>query len=70
MEKDLLKSEEQLDSFISAHTGILGFYGRTVNWLDKPERYPCILIWQITDDPNGPAYLEGEYVYPEDFNEE
>ena len=70
MNKILLKNKDEFDSFYKAHTGYLPFYGNvTGSWLDEPESYPCVLVWEIKYDGNGPDTLEGEYVYISDFNE-
>ena len=67
MYKTLLNTKEDLDSLIKDNTGWDGYYGNVVAWLDGPDKYPCVLMWEITDDPNGPAYIHGEYVYLDDF---
>lgn len=69
MEKELLKSKEQFKKFVNDHTGYQSFYGETSSYLDEPDRYPCILMWDIWDDSNGPAQLCGDFVYPDDFDE-
>jgi len=35
---------------------------------DKPESYPCIIAWVISDDPNsGWWFLDYDFIYPSDF---
>lgn len=76
MEKTLLNNIEDFKSFIDNNTGRLPFYGNTTTYFNeneedcRPIKYPCIVVWDIWDDPNGPAYLDGEFVYLDDFNEE
>lgn len=67
MEKILIKSKEEFKSFEKENSGYLGFYGNTISHLEEPEKYPCIIVWDIMDNPNGPCYLRGETVYLEDF---
>lgn len=69
MEKELLKSREQFDCFVNGHIGYSKYYGNITSWLDEPEKYPCILLWDIEDNLNGPCHLVGDYVYPDDFDE-
>ncbi len=75
MNKTLLKSVEDFKKLISENTGRLGFYGLTTTYLDPdnpkcaPETYPCVIVWEIEDDDNGPSMLCGEFVYLSDFEE-
>ncbi len=32
-----------------------------------PEEYPCVLIYNTTDNPNGRPWVNWEYVYKGDF---
>lgn len=68
----LLKSYDDFMNLINENTGNLGFYGRTVTMLDssddtRPTKYPCVAVWNIEEDSNGPSYLESVFVYPDDF---
>ena len=70
MEKILLKSKEEFDSFIDENTGYDPGYGivKVCGWgEEEPKSYPCIAVWEIQYDRNGPDMLEYELVYPEDF---
>lgn len=72
MEKALLKSYNDFQYLIDENTGILGWYGRTDTMLDssddtRPEKYPCVAVWEIVNNDNGPCYLESEFVYLDDF---
>lgn len=67
MDKELLKSKEQFDCFVKSNIGYNSYFGDVVSWLKKPEKYPCVLMWYIEDDSNGPAHMDGDYVYLEDF---
>ena len=74
MEKTLLKNYDDFKSLIKENTGFLGFYGRTVTMLDssddtRPAKYPCVAVWDIEEDSNGPSYLESEFVYLDDFED-
>ena len=69
MDKVLLLSKEQLYAFEKAHTGYDSFHGNVVSDLDGPTEYPCLLLWEIVCDDNGPDYLTGDYVYKSDFEE-
>ena len=70
MQKTLLKDEEAFDSFIGENTGAaVTNHGvvRRWSWADVPKKYPCIAVWEIQYDGDGPDMLEYELVYPEDF---
>ena len=69
MNKTLLKSEEDFHNFELENTfSIVGY--TVVNKLhSKPRIYPCILIWHEFYDSDGPNYIDGEYVYLDDFVE-
>lgn len=67
MNKTLLKNKEEFEAFEEDNTGRLPFYGNTRSCLDNPEKYPCVLIWDIEDNSDGPSHLRGEFVYLDDF---
>lgn len=70
MNKTLLKSKEDFEKFENENTGIIPGHGRVVsNFWNGPEEYPCVVAWDIEYDGNGPDYLEGEFVYLDDFDE-
>lgn len=68
MNKTFLSSKEAFESFLDNHTGYISEYGevRCWDWFE-PEKYPCIAVWKIEYDGNGPDMLDGEFVYLEDF---
>jgi hypothetical protein len=80
MEKVLFKSKEEFDSFIDENT--CPYYVPkhrtdpvkrrfiTEYWAEEPKKYPCIAVWEIQYDGNGPDILEYELVYPDDFETE
>jgi hypothetical protein len=68
----LLKSYDDFMHLINENTGDLGFYGRTDTMLDssddtRPTTYPCVAVWNIVENSNGPAHLESVFVYLNDF---
>ena len=68
MEKILFNTKKEFDCFFNTHTGIVAGHGRVNgNWLGEPEKYPCVLVWVINYDGDGPDTLEGEFVYTDDF---
>lgn len=68
MNKTLLYSYDSFVSFVDAHTGIIPGYGRVVSYFcGSPEKYPCVVVWGIRYDGNGPDELYGEFVYLDDF---
>ena len=70
MEKTLFNSKEEFDSFIDKNTGLDVPYHGTVKrwiWAEEPKKYPCIAVWEIQYDGDGPDMLEYELVYPSDF---
>lgn len=71
MNKTLINSYESFCSFIEAHTGIIPGHGNvTSDFWNSPEKYPCVVIWGIRYDGNGPDELYGEFVYLDDFENE
>lgn len=71
MNKTLLNSYDSFVSFVDAHTGKIPGHGNVVSdfWTD-PEKYPCVVVWEIRYDGNGPDALDGEFVYLDDFETE
>jgi hypothetical protein len=66
--KELLYDKSNFDIFIKTYTGNNhDGHGDVVSNLEEPEKYPCVLVWKIEVDDNGPDYIDGEYVYLEDF---
>ena len=68
MNKILLNSYDSFVSFVDTHTGIIPGHGRVVSdfWVG-PEKYPCVVVYGIRYDENGPDELFGEFVYLDDF---
>lgn len=67
MNKILITSKEGFEAFEEDNTGRLPLYGNTSSYLDYPEKYPCVLVWDIEDNLDGPSHLRGEFVYLDDF---
>ena len=71
MNKTLINNYESFCSFIEAHTGIIPGHGNVASdFWNSPEKYPCVVIWGIRYDGNGPDELYGEFVYLDDFEAE
>lgn len=73
MRKTLFNSKEEFDSFIDENTGLDVPYHGTVKrwfWAEEPKTYPCVAVWEIQYDGDGPDMLEYEFVYPDDFETE
>ena len=70
MEKTLIKNKEEFDSFINENTGYIPGYGNVdTDFWTSPEKYPCVVVWRIRYDSDGPDRLYGEFVYLDDFVE-
>ena len=69
MEKILLKSKEEYESFVEFNTGYQKGYGIVKNLLSEPEKYPCVCTYDIRYNSNGPDDLDGDFVYLDDFEE-
>ena len=68
MKKELLNNATEFDIFVKTHTGDhKDGHGNVISDLLKPEKYPCVLIWQIVVDNDFYDYIDGEYVYLDDF---
>jgi len=67
MKKTLLKNEEDFYSFKSRNTGNIQGHGIVKSWISEPEKYPCVVVWEIEHYDNGPDMLDGEFVYLNDF---
>ncbi len=68
MNKTLVNSYDDFVSFEDAYTGIIAGHGRVKsNFWTSPEKYPCVVVWDIMYDENGPDRLYGEFVYLADF---
>jgi hypothetical protein len=70
MKKILLKSKEAFESFVEYNTGYQPGYGNVASWLSEPSEYPCVCVYDIQYNGNGPDMLEGDFVYLDDFEEE
>jgi hypothetical protein len=68
MDKTFLKSKEDFDSFVNENTGNIQGHGivKRAFWFE-PEKYPCVAVWEIEYDGDGPDILRGEFVYLDDF---
>jgi len=66
--KTLLSNKTDFDNFLSIYTGYYdSYHGNVISYLSEPEKYPCILVYEIRVDNNGPDYIDGEFVYLDDF---
>lgn len=65
--KTILRNKTDFDNFILIHTRYDSYRGDIVSYLSEPEKYPCVLVYTIRYDDNGPDYIDGEYVYHNDF---
>ena len=71
MNKILLNSYDEFVSFVDAHTGNIPGNGIVVSdFWTSPEKYPCVLIWDIRYNGDGPDEFYGEFVYLDDFKAE
>lgn len=71
MNKTLLNSYDSFVSFVDTHTGKIPGHGNVVSdILASPKKYPCVVVWGIRCDENGPDELDGEFVYLDDFKTE
>lgn len=71
-DKALLRCEEDYENLKSTHEQLKWGhqYGPITKWyIEKPERYPCICVYNHCEDSNGPNYYDGDYVYLEDFED-
>lgn len=70
MNKTLVKSREEFDDFVRLNTGYIPGHGivKSYFWF-SPEKYPCVVVWHIEYDGNGPDELTGDFVYLDDFND-
>ena len=68
MNKTLLNSYDSFASFVDTHTGMIAGYGNVVsNFWANPEKYPCVVVWAIRYNGDGPDELYGDFVYLNDF---
>lgn len=68
MNKTLLNSYDSFVSFVDAHTGIIPGHGNVKSYFwSGPEKYPCVVVWHIEYDGDGPDRLDGDFVYLDDF---
>jgi hypothetical protein len=71
--KSLLRCEREYESLKSSYEQLQRGAGKgpITQWLiGKPDRYPCVCLYNHCEDYNGPNYYDGEYVYIEDFENE
>ena len=70
MNKELLKNKEAFEAFIHSYTGYIPGRGLVESYFwSEPEKYPCVVVWNIEYDGNGPDILDGDFVYLDDFEE-
>ena len=59
--KTLLRNKEEFDALVKSNTV------NAVSILDEPDKYPCVAIWDILYLADSPDWLEGQFVYLDDF---
>ena len=64
----LFNSKFDFEYFINEDRHYGPPHGNVVCEVDEPEKYPCVLVYELRVDDNGPDYISGEYVYLDDFN--
>lgn len=71
MIKTLLHSYDSFVSFVDDNTGNIPGHGDVESdfWV-APEKYPCVVVWAIRFNENGPDELYGDFVYLDDFETE
>lgn len=69
MHKVLLKNVDEFNSLKFSQQNLdHGNRSPIVVWhVGEPEQYPCVCLYRVFDNPNGPYEVEGEYVYLSDF---
>jgi len=67
--KSLFEQKLDFENFVKIFTESKDLYhGKITSYLSEPEKYPCVLVYEIKVDNNGPDYIDGEYVYLDDFD--
>lgn len=70
MNKELVRSKEEYESFVHSYTGLISEHGTVESsFWSEPEKYPCVVLWRIEYNSNGPDILDGDFVYLDDFEE-
>lgn len=65
MHKDLIHNQEDYNSIVELWKGF------NVRWnIEKPEKFPCVIVGNQIINNNGADTFEGGIVYLEDFNPE
>ena len=65
--KKLISNKTDFDNFLSIWTGYYPNRGNVISAIGEPKKYPCVLLFEIKVDDNGPDYIDGDYVYLDDF---
>lgn len=65
--KTLISNKTDFDNFLLIWTGYDPYRGNVISAIVEPEEYPCVLLFEIKADDNGPDYIDGEFVYLNDF---
>jgi len=67
--KTLFNQKFDFENFVKLYTKDRDpYHGKIVSQLEEPEKYPCVLVYEIKVDDNGPDYIDGEYVYLDNFD--
>ena len=68
--KALFEQKTDFENFVKIFTeGKDLYHGKITSYLSEPGKYPCVLVYEIKVDDNGPDYIDGEYVYLDDFED-
>lgn len=64
MHRTLVQTPADYANWASAHQGM---YGSPTNKDPEPSEYPCMIIWQEQDNPNGRDFLDYEFITRSDL---
>lgn len=68
-DKNLIRSESDLDTFISCQTAPSQWQPRTVCKKHLPTAYPCVICYHRETFDNGPDEIFYEFIYLSDFED-
>lgn len=66
MTKQLLKDEE---SWKDCKQYLLDYARAYISDNNNPEKYPCVILYEFTDNPNGKYFVDFDFVYLSDFQD-
>jgi hypothetical protein len=69
MDKKLLRDEQEFKAHREAHENLSYTNNEPrVEWcMGEPEKYPCICVFAVHYNANGPDQIRGSFVYLDDF---